>query len=164
MDLLYWVKPLNGGSDITSYKIYVYSRVGASYNWQIYQEVSVPASDTYKSITGTNNYWHYMIKVSAINIIGESVASSIITETVNSDIQILVLPNDSSSVYVSWPRTIDGGSIISYYSISYYSFNSNNIKDIDNTISNISSSLRKYKVEGLLPGRNYIFFGTILSS
>jgi titin len=156
-----WDEPDNGGSVITEYKVYVYTK--DSQNNLIELKVvtipNIPDSDnTYKNINELVNGTTYTFKVLAINRAGPGLfsikkESKPVTKPGQPSISILESAKEDGVITVNWnPPSFDGGDPIDSYKIYYSSSSSSEV-----VIENIDPSLRKYKISGLNNGVEYSF-------
>lgn len=126
---LVWSAPISdGGSPITSYKVYVYSNNVLLYTFTNIQTTSY-------NVTGLTNGTSYEFKVSAVNEIGDSSLSTALSSI--PDVTVPSAPviteiilgqnmNDTTNATVKWSVPENGGSPITSYKVyiteGYYSF------------------------------------------
>lgn len=151
---LTWDAPLDGGSDITDYKI-EYATSPASFTVFV-DGISTSTSAT---VTGLTNGIPYLFRVSAINSVGTSVTSQLVyaipftTPSAPSITGLARLAGSGTAITITWSAPVsNGGSAITQYIIQYSGNGGSSWQTTiysGNDLSNI--------IGGLTTGTSYIF-------
>jgi hypothetical protein len=150
--LLQWSDPSNnGGSTITSYKIYVYSSTDVSLN------TITGIATRSRSVTGLTNETTYKFKVSAVNSKGESLQSDSVSSMPGVSPSAPTITSATAGIYsasLAWsaPSNV-GSSAISSYKLYVYL---DGVQLLSKTVSGITNT--SYTLQNLLYNAgNYTF-------
>jgi predicted phage tail protein len=150
---LEWSEPLNGGSPITSYKIYVYDSSGQELTNKNVSGITTLST----SVSGLDNGTTYTFKVSAFNEIDESEKSLEVSSmpfSAPSAPTITSAESGNASVLLRWSAPSDnGGYPITSYNVYVYSSTGSLLDTIQ--ISDIQTT--STTVSGLTNGTTYKF-------
>ena len=146
-----WIKPSENGAAITGYKVMVTETGSTSFT-----TYPVKGTDTQLTITGLKNGVKYSFKVSAINAVGEGVASPSTTATPEKKVSIAVtnlrgIAKDGK-VDLTWSLSSENISQITGFRIREYSSGSNTF-----VVHDILGQTTKATITGLTNGKSYGF-------
>ena len=161
---LSWSAPSSGGSAITGYKIEYKSGTGS------YSVLANTASTAY-SHTGLTTGTAYTYKVSAINSIGTSTASSESSATPTSTSQpaastapgspsLTATAVSATQINLSWSAPSSGGSAITGYKIEA----KKSTGSYETLVANTASTLTTYSHTGLITGATYYYHVSAINS
>jgi titin len=154
-----WTAPYNGGYEITSYAIRVFTA----------SDVEIPAlnksvSGTSTIVTGLTNGTIYRFSVTAVNSLGSSAQSTKVQATTSSSPSAPSVPQDVSGnpgidqATINWSTPVsDGGSAITAYKVTEYDASNNQLLFVDvsnnvftNTFTDLSGGiLYKFSVSAV---------------
>jgi titin len=117
---LSWSAPtFDGGSPITGYKIE--RATGDSATWTVVT-ANTGSTTTTSTVTGLTNGTVYRIRITAINLVGESVPSEIATGTPRGAASAPLAPTgngNNASAFITWSAPANNGSPITDYEVQY---------------------------------------------